>query len=404
VVSITPSLDADDPLLAHVFRIAADPFVGKLSIFKVHQGTLEAGDSPQLDDGRKPVRLAHFFKLQGNKQVEVRRLVAGDIGAVSKIDEIHRNSVLHDGSLGEHVHLRALELPRPMQGLAVTPEKRGAEAKLADALARLTAEDPTLSIERVAATKQVVLRGMGEMHLRVTLQRLKDQYGVPVDSEPPKVAYKETITTNAEGHHRHKKQSGGAGQFGEVFLKIAPSDGADFEFEDATVGGSIPKQFMPAIEKGVRQVLSDGAVAGYPLQRVKVSVYDGKFHPVDSKEIAFITAGRRAFVEAVNKAKPVLLEPIVAIEITCPEASIGDVGSDLAAHRGRMLGTDIIGGGQALIRGTAPLSEVADYAGRLRSMTGGAGSFTMEYSHDEATPSHVQKEVMAAFQPHSDED
>ena len=404
--SISPSLDSDAPLLAHVFKIAADPFVGKLSIFKVHQGVINSGDSPYLDDDRKPVRLAHLFKLQGNKHVEVSKLVAGDIGAVSKVDEIHRNSVLHDGTLGEHVHLRALELPRPMVGLAVTPEKRGAEAKLADAIARLTSEDPTLNIERVAATKQTVLRGMGEMHLRVTLRRLSEQYGVPVASEAPKVAYKETITTEASGHHRHKKQSGGAGQFGEVFLKITPlEDGeGEFEFEDATVGGSIPKQFIPAIEKGVRQVLDGGAVAGYPLQRVRVSVYDGKHHPVDSKEIAFITAGKRAFIDAVQKARPVLLEPIVAIEITCPEGSIGDVGSDLAGHRGRMLGTDILGGGQALIRGTAPLSEVADYAGRLRSITGGAGSYTMEYSHDEATPAHVQQEVIAAFQPHTDED
>ena len=402
--SITPSMDADDPLIAHVFKISADPFVGKLSIFKVHQGSLKAGDSPRLDDDRKPVRLAHFFKLQGDKHVEVKNLVAGDIGAVSKVDEIKRNSVLHDGSLGEHLHLRALELPRPMQGIAVTPEKRGSEAKLADALAKLTGEDPTLVLERVVATKQTVIRGMGEMHLRVTLRRLTEQYGVPVLSEPPKVAYKETITSNAEGHHRHKKQSGGAGQFGEVFLRVAPIEEGEFEFEDATVGGSIPKQFLPANEKGIRQVLTDGAIAGYPLQKVKVSVYDGKHHPVDSKEIAFITAGKRAFIAAVQKAKPVLLEPIVAMEITCPEDSIGDVGSDLASHRGRMLGTDMLGGGQALIRGTAPLSEVADYAGRLRSMTGGAGSFTMEYSHDEPTPANVQQEVIASFQPHSDED
>lgn len=404
VTSITPSLDASGALLGHVFKVSADPFVGKLAIFKVHQGTISAGNSPMLDDERKPVRLAHLFKLQGSKQVEVPKLVAGDIGAVAKVDEMKWNSVIHDGSLGAHVHLRPLELPRPMEGVAIQPEKRGAEAKLADAMAKLIGEDPTLTLERVAATNQAVLRGMGEMHLRVTLRRLAEEFGVPVASEPPKVAYKETISMDAEGHHRHKKQSGGAGQFGEVFLRVAPVEDGEFEFEDATVGGSIPKQFLPAIEKGVRQVLSDGAIAGYPLQGVRVTVYDGKHHPVDSKEIAFVTAGKRAFIDAVQKARPVLLEPFVSMEITVPDESIGDVGSDLAGRRGRMLGTDIIGGGQALIRAQAPLSEVADYAGRLRSMTGGAGSYTMEYSHDETAPPHVQSEVVAAYKPRPDEE
>ena len=402
--AIDVTADAGGALLAHVFKVSADPFVGKLSIFRVHQGSISAGDTPQLDDGRKPVRLAHLFKLLGSKHVEVPKLVAGDIGAVAKVDEIKWNSVMHDGNLGSHIHLKALELPKPMEGLAVKPEKRGAEAKLADALAKLIGEDPTLKLERVAATNQTVLRGMGEMHLRVTLRRLAEEFGVPVTSEPPKVAYKETISAGAEGHHRHKKQTGGAGQFGEVFLRISPNEETEFSFEDATVGGSIPKQFMPAIEKGVRQVLEGGAIAGYPLQGVTVTVYDGKHHPVDSKEIAFVTAGKRAFIDAVQKAKPVLLEPIVTMEITCPDGSIGDVGSDLAGRRGRMLGTDVLGGGQALIRAQAPLSEVADYAGRLRSMTGGAGSYTMEYSHDEATPPHVQSEVVASFKPQADED
>lgn len=402
--SIEPNADSGAPLLAHVFKISADPFVGKLAIFRVHQGALSSGDKPLLDDDRKPVRLAHLFKLQGSKHLEVPTLVAGDIGAVAKIDEIKWNSVMHDGSLGSHIHLRPLDLPLPMEGVAVKPEKRGAEAKLSDALAKLIGEDPTLMLERVSATKQTVLRGMGEMHLRVTLRRLSDEFGVPVASEPPKVAYKETISMEAEGHHRHKKQTGGAGQFGEVFLRVAPNKDGTFEFEDATVGGSIPKQYMPAIEKGVRQVLENGAIAGYPLQGVKVTVYDGKHHPVDSKEIAFVTAGKRAFINAVQNAKPILLEPIVTLEITCPNDSIGDVGSDLAGRRGRMLGTDVIGGDQALIRAQAPLAEVADYAGRLRSMTGGAGSYTMEYSHDEAAPPHVQSEVISSFKPRPDED
>lgn len=404
ITPISPSGNPGDALLAHVFKVSADPFVGKLAVFKVHQGTVRAGESPKLDDGRKPVRLPHLFKLQGSKHEEVSELVAGDIGAVSKVEEIRWNSVLHDGTLGEHVHLHPLVLPRPMEGLAVQPEKRGAEAKLAEAIAKLTDEDPTLVIERVAATKQLVLRGMGELHLRVTVRRLADEFGVPVTSEPPKVAYKETITSGAEGHHRHKKQSGGAGQFGEVFLRVSPTDEDAFVFEDATVGGSIPKQFLPAIEKGIRQVLIDGAVAGYPLQGVKVTVYDGKHHPVDSKEIAFVTAGKKAFIAAIAKAKPVLLEPIVSMEISCPENSIGDIGSDLMGRRGRMLGTEMGGAGVAIIKATAPLSEISDYAGRLRSMTGGAGSYTMEYSHDEPTPREVQQAVLASFSPHPEDD
>jgi elongation factor G len=239
---------------------------------------------------------------------------------------------------------------------------------------------------------------------------LKDIYGVEVDTRTPKVAYKETITSKADGHHKHKKQSGGSGQFGEVYLRIEPAIGEEaevspdgFVFVDDTFGGAVPKQFLPAIEKGVRRVMGEGAIAGYPMYNIKVSVYDGKHHAVDSKEIAFVAAGRRAFIEAVKKAKPVLLEPFVKLHITIPSNLIGDVSSDISGKRGRILGTDMLPGDQSLLEAVAPLSEVMTYTNQLKSISGGTGSYEMEYSHDEPAPANVQADVVKAFKPDVDE-
>ncbi|MFO0828598.1 MAG: elongation factor G [Phycisphaerales bacterium] len=405
-----PVADPALPSVAHVFKVTSDPYVGKLAIFRVHQGVVKRDSHPRVDDGRKPIRIAHLFKLLGAKHVEVDQLVAGDIGATSKIDEIHFNSVLHDGDIGEHMHLRPLPLPVPMYGLAVQAANRNAEAKLGESLAKLYTEDPTLRIEHVASTSETVLRGLDELHLRTKIKMLKDRYGVEVTSKPPRVAYKETITVRAEGHHRHKKQTGGAGQFGEVFLRVEPlpvfdGKGApDFEFVDDTFGGSVPRQFLPAIEKGVRQVLADGAIAGYPITGVRVSVYDGKHHPVDSKEIAFITAGKRAFIDAIHKAKPVLLEPFVRLEITVPADALGAINADLSGKRGRIQGTDMLAGNVAVVTAEAPLAEVMNYANQLKSITGGAGSFIMEYSHDEQAPNNVRDAEVAKFKPKAEED
>jgi elongation factor G len=240
---------------------------------------------------------------------------------------------------------------------------------------------------------------------------MKDRYGVEVDTRTPKVAYKETITSGAEGHHKHKKQSGGSGQFGEVYLRVEPAVGEEteaspdgFVFVDDTFGGSVPKQFMPAIEKGVKSVMSDGAIAGYPMYNIKVTVYDGKHHAVDSKEIAFMTAGKKAFIEAVKKAKPVLLEPFVKMHIAIPMNLIGDISSDISGRRGRILGTEMMPGDQALLEAEAPLSEVMSYTNQLKSITGGTGSYEMEYSHDERTPANVQADVVKSFKPVTDED
>ncbi|MBL8761398.1 MAG: elongation factor G, partial [Phycisphaerae bacterium] len=320
--------DPAAPLIAHVFKVATDPFVGKLGVFRVHQGTIKHKSEVLLDDQKKPVRINHLYKLQGKDHVEVDSLGPGEIGAISKVDEIRFNSVMHDSHEADSVHLWALPLPKPMYGLAVELKNHADENKFSSACHRLMLEDPCLIVERVAATNQTVMRGLGELHLRVVIEKLKHIANIELITTPPKVAYKETITSKADGHHRHKKQTGGAGQFGEVYLRVLPlpTDHPEgFEFENATVGGTIPRQFIPAVEKGVRQVLGDGAIAGYPLTGVRVEVYDGKYHDVDSKEIAFITAGKRAFIDAVQKAKPVLLEPIVTLEITVPSKYMGDI-------------------------------------------------------------------------------
>lgn len=402
--------DPGKSLVAHVFKVTSDPYVGRLCFFRVHQGHLSHSISPRVNDAKKGIRIAHVFKPQGKEHKEVDRIIAGDIGAVAKIEEIHFNSVLHMGDVGEDLHLRPLQLPKPMYGLAIEVATKGAESKLSEALHKMLAEDPTLELERVKATGQTVLRGLGEMHLRAKLRLLKDRYSIDVLTSPPKVAYKETITVKAEGHHRHKKQTGGAGQFGEVYLRVEPLNGSEEDvqdgllFVDDTFGGSIPKQYLPAVEKGIRRVMVEGAIAGYPMQGIKVSVYDGKHHPVDSKEVAFITAGRKAFIDAVHKAKPVLLEPYVKVEITVPADMIGDISADLSGKRGRILGTDMLPGNLGVVTAEAPLAEMITYSSQLKSMSGGAGSYSMEYSHDERTPPNVQQAVIQAYKPHEEEE
>ncbi len=405
--SATP--DADKPVIAHIFKVATDKHVGKLGVFRVHQGTLKAKAEIIIDDHKKAVRVGHLIKRQGKESQEVQALGPGDIGAITKIDDIHFDAVLHEGHELDSLHLRALPMPRPMYGLAVELKNHVDDAKFSTAMHKLMAEDPSLIIEQIAATQQTVMRGLGELHLRITLERLMDEFGIDLHTSTPKIAYKETITGTGEGHHRHKKQTGGSGQFGEVYLRVAPlsedaADGDVLEFVNATVGGSIPRQFMPAIEKGIRQVLSTGAVAGYPLTGVRVEVYDGKFHAVDSKEIAFMTAGKKAFIEAVANARPALLEPIVDLEITAPAQYMGDLTGMVGNKRGRVSDSVILPGDQCMVCAEAPASELQNFSTELKSLTGGAGSYTMDYSHDEQTPPHVLKEVIAEFAGHKDDD
>ncbi|MEM1330828.1 MAG: elongation factor G [Planctomycetota bacterium] len=398
--------DPSKPAIAHVFKVASDPFVGKLGVFRVHQGVVRHKQELVINDQKKPIRVGHLIKRQGKEHAEVEALGPGDIGAVTKIENIAFDAVLHEGHDLDSLHLRPLPMPEPMQGLAIELKNHADETKFSAAIQKMLDEDPSLRLDRIAATKQTVLRGLGELHLRVALEKLSAQYGVELITTPPKVAYRETIGAPAEGHHRHKKQTGGAGQFGEVYLRVAPlPDDHDtgFEFVNATVGGSVPRQFMPAIEKGVRGAMADGAIAGYPMSGVRVEVYDGKHHPVDSKEVAFVTAGKRAFIDAVSKAQPTLLEPFVELEITAPASSMGDIAGDLAGKRGRVVDTEVTGE-TCLVRAVAPAGELHSFGAELKSMTSGSGSYSMHYSHDEPCPPHVQQQVVAAFKPHEEED
>jgi elongation factor G len=323
--------------------------------------------------------------------------------AVTRIESLDFNDVLHDSHDEDHHHLKSVAFPPPMLGLAIRAEKRGDEQKLSESLHRLVAEDPCVRVEHHTAQNETVLYGLGDLHLRVMLQRMTDRYGVAVKTSPPSVSYRETITRPAEGHHRHKKQTGGAGQFGEVYLRIEPLErGAGFEFVDDVVGGAIPGQFIPAIEKGVRQVLTEGAIAGFELQDVRVSVYDGKHHPVDSKEVAFVSAGRKAFIAAIREAAPIVLEPIVRVAINTPAGSIGDVTSDLATRRARISGQDTLPGGRAEIQALVPLAELQDYLSRLKALTGGEGTYAMDLSHYDPVPPRRQHELVAAFKPHDE--
>ena len=391
--------------IAHVFKVAIDPFVGKLGIFRVHQGTVRAGAQLFVGDARKAVKISHLYRLQGKDTVEIPEAVPGDIAAVSKLEELHFDAVLHDSHDEDNFHLKSITFPPPMLGLAIEPERRGEEQRLADTLHKMVAEDPCVRVEHNATMNETVLYGMGELHLRMLLERMSERYNVHVKTQPPSIPYKETITHAAEGHHRHKKQTGGAGQFGEVYLRIEPLErGTGFEFVNKVVGGAIPSQFIPAVEKGVRQVLGDGAIAGFPLQDLRVTVYDGKYHSVDSKEVAFVSAGKKAFIEAVQAAGPTVLEPIVKVEITAPAQSMGDITGDLATKRGRINGNDSLPGGRVTISAFVPLAELTDYQTRLKALTGGEGSFTLDLSHYDSVPPRTLQELKDAWKPQATED
>lgn len=390
--------DPAQHVIAHVFKITVDPYVGKMGVFRIHQGTVTRDSQLYIGDGRKPFKVGHLFMLQGKEHVEVVRGIPGDVCAVAKVDEMHFDAVLHDAAEDDHLHLKPLPFPVPVHGLAIEPKRRGDEQRMWEILQKLVDEDPCLKVEHVGVTNETVVYGLGELHLRTLLERMYEVYRCEVNTRPPRIAYRETVTIGAEGHHRHKKQSGGAGQFGEVFLRIEPlARGAGFEFVDQVKGGTIPTQFIPAVEKGIRQVLDSGVIAGYPVKDVRVIVYDGKSHSVDSKDIAFATAGRKAFIDAVKKAQPIVLEPIVKVLITAPDSSMGDITGDLSAKRGQVNGTHALPGGGMSVSGQVPLSELANYQARLNGMTGGQGRYTIELSHYEAVPPSAQTALMGQY-------
>ena len=402
---VTASLKAEDHVLAHVFQISNDPYAGKLSIFRVYQGTVRPDTQLYVGDARKPIKAAHLYRIQGKEHIETDLAVPGDICALAKVEEVHYDAILHDDHEEDHYYLKPIDFPEPMFGLAVEATSRGDEQKLASSLARLAEEDPCFVVEHNQELNETVIRGLGEMHLRVMLETLKERYNVEVHTRNPRIAYRETVTRAAEGHYRHKKQTGGAGQFGEVFMRVRPlGRGEGFVFRSEVVGGAIPSNLIPAVEKGVRQLLEEGAIAGYPLQDIEAVVYDGKHHAVDSKEVAFVIAGRRAFLDAIEQAGPQILEPVVALEVAVPDRAMGDVTGSLASKRARIQGTDSLRGGVTTISAAVPLSALADFPTELKSLTGGEGRYTLSFSHYEAVPASEQSELIKAHQPRSPDD
>jgi len=402
--SLVACPDPDKHVLAHVFKVEIDPYVGKTAMFRVYQGTVTPESQLYNGESRKPFKVNHLYRLQGKQLEEVKACIPGDLCAVAKVDDLGFDTVLHDAPDDDHIHLRPLDFPHAVYGLAVRPKKQNEVDKLSEILHRLRAEDPGLFFEHDPTTHEAVIRGQGEAHLKCVLEKMREQFHLEVDTHPPTIPYRETISRKAEGHYRHKKQTGGAGQFGEVYLRVEPlARGAGFEFVDIVKGGVIPGPFIAAVEKGVRQAMELGTVAGFPMQDVRVTVYDGKSHAVDGKEIAFVSAGKKAFQEAAALAHPIVLEPIVNVELTAPEAAIGDVSGDFSGRRGQITGHQSGRGGMLIISGQAPLAELDNLQSRLKALTGGQGSYTLEFSHHEQVPPNVQQQLAAAFKPAQDE-
>ncbi|NLX04274.1 MAG: elongation factor G [Phycisphaerae bacterium] len=397
------SADASGPLVGQVFKIYSDPRSNiKYSIIRLFSGTVRPDTSFQINEEKRGTRAGHLYRVKGQELADVSEMTAGQMFAVAKIEELQIGDVVQVGTPGR---LPMPNVPVPMYSQAIEPKSRGDEQKISGALARLSEEDLTFKVTRDRQTNELVVSGIGDLHLRVILERMARRFKLEVSTKIPKIPYRETISAYAEGHYRHKKQTGGAGQFGEVYLKVEPMErNTGFEFLDEIFGGAIPGQYLPAIEKGVRDLMESGVVAGCPMQDVRVRVYDGKHHPVDSKEIAFRIAGKLAMKDAIAKAKPVLLEPVVNIEVTVPSQYVGDITGDLSGRRGRIGGQDVMPGGMTVIRAQVPLSEVAQYNSQLRSVTGGQGSYTMEFSHYEPVPPNIQQEIIKQYKPKEEEE
>ncbi|MFN1548887.1 elongation factor G [Vibrio natriegens] len=380
--------------VAHVYKVSVDPYMGKLAYLRVYQGEINAGSQLYIGESNKAFKVGHLYQLQGKERTEIPRAIAGDFCVLAKVDDLEFDSIVHDSHDEDGVELKTLNFPDSMYSLCLKPLKRGDEQKLGDVLNKIASEDPSLRIEHRPRTNETIISGQGEFHLKVALEKMANVYKLDVETCQPSVEYFETITKPAEGHYRHKKQSGGAGQFGEVQLRVRPLErGAGFKFINKVVGGAIPTALIPAVEKGILQALEEGAISGNPIKDLEVTVYDGKYHSVDSKEIAFVIAGKKAFLDAVNNADPIVLEPIIQMELHIPTINVGDVSGDLSGNRGLIEGTEPVDNNFTLIRAKSPVNELQDYARRLRAITGGEGSFSMTLSHYEPAPPAVQKQV-----------
>jgi elongation factor G len=400
IVSEGPApMVAEGPPAAFVFKTIVDPYVGRVNLFKVLQGSVTTDAT--LVNGRtvSDERLHQITTMRGKEQIPLGEVPAGDIAAVAKLGDTTTGDVL--GTRGAQLDVPALDAPQPVLAMAIRAKSKGDEDKLANALHRLQDDDPAIRVERNSETHQTLLWGMGETHLGIALEKLERKFGVTVDTDPVKVAYRETVTSSAEAEGKYKKQTGGHGQFGIAFLRVEPTDrGAGFEFVDQIVGGAIPRQFIPAVEKGVVETMGLGGLHGFPVVDVKVTCFDGKYHSVDSSEMSFKMAGSIGFKEAMAKASPILLEPISELVVEAPEASQGDIMGDLNSKRGRIQGSSSIGNGEVEIVALVPTSEILRYAIDLRSITGGRGRFTRTHSHyDPVPPQLVDKIAAAAKEP-----
>ena len=385
---------AQAPLATLVFKTLADPYVGKLTYFRVFSGAMESDSRVFNPSKGEEERVGQLFFLRGKDQKPADKVPAGDIGAVAKLQETSTGDTLSDKD--HPLTLPPISFPHPIFSAAIAPKTKADLDKMGTALARLTEEDPTLQVEREASTRETVLSGMGESHIDIAARRLHSKFGVEIETSVPKVPYRETITEVTRSEYRHKKQTGGAGQFAEVWLRVEPLErGVGFEYDSEVREGHISHSFIPSIQKGIKQVLQHGVIAGYPVVDVRAVVYDGKEHPVDSKDIAFQIAGREAFKIAVRDGAPVLLEPIMLFAITVPEANMGDVLGDLNTKRARVIGTEQKGN-MSVITAQAPLAEMQSYATDLRSITQGRGMFAMEFSSYEEVPRHLAEAIIAA--------
>jgi elongation factor G len=386
--------DEKKPAAAFVWKTVADPFAGRITMFRVASGTLKADSGIHNKTRDTPERFGHLLLLQGKTQTSVPEIKAGDLGAVAKLKDTLTNDTL--GDKADVIVFRAVKFPEPVLSYAIEPKSRGDEDKISTSMHRLEEEDPSIRYSRDPQTKELLLSGQGQLHIEVTVAKLKRRFGVDVNLKPPRIPYRETIRASTEAHGRHKKQTGGHGQFGDCKIKVEPlARGADFEFVDDIFGGAIPRQFVPAVEKGIQDARTRGYLAGFPMVDFRVTVFDGSYHDVDSNELSFKLAGSLAFKDAMTRARPTILEPIMNVEVYSPSDFAGDLMGDLNSRRGRIGGMDTRGA-MTIIKAVVPMSEMLTYEQHLTSATGGRGSYHMEYSHYDEVPAHLQAKIIAA--------
>lgn len=383
----------DNPFCAQVFKTVIDPYIGQLSIFRVFSGTINSGSSVYNTSTNSTEKLGQLYLLQGKAQKEINNLIPGDIGAVAKLKNTNISDTLCDSS--RKITLPRINFPEPVLSVSITPQSREDEKKLSQALKKLEKEDGSFESSRDLQTRELIVSGMGSLHLEIMVERLKQRFGVKVEVGTPQVPYKETITDSVKVQYKHKKQSGGRGQYGEVYLELVPlSRDAGFKFENRIKGGAIPQQYIPAVEKGVKDTMKQGVLAGYPVVDLKAIVYDGSFHSVDSSDMAFQIAASMAMKRGLEKAQPVLLEPIMDVTVTVEEEFMGQINKNISSRRGKIMGMETRGTLQA-INAKVPLSEMLKYASELKSMTGGRGAFTMNFSHYEQVPYRLSEKIVA---------